>query len=108
MNIRLDKDIRVRLDQDDVSIWKSKKYLEQKFKVGLHNFSLELKFDSTILRSYVANEKNGIIIVLNEKDFTQLCDISLSKTGIVIDDVAIQVDKWNANTRSKYEDHLKD
>ncbi len=107
MNIKLDKDVRVRLDQEDLRHWKSKKHLEQKYKLGLQNFTLEMKWDSSASQSHLLNEKEGCVVVLGDEDSLKLCDDSFPKSGIIIGDINIQIDQWSAETRTKHEHRLK-
>lgn len=107
MNIKLDKDVRVRLDQKDLINWKSKKHLEQKYKLGLQNFTLEMKWDSMASQSHLLNEKEGSVVVLSDEDALKLCNKSFPKSGIIIGDINIQVDQWSAETRIKHEHSLK-
>lgn len=107
MNIKLDKDVRIRLDQEDVKNWKSRKYLEQEYKFGLKSFKLEVKLDPKALRSHIVAGRDGLAIVLGYEDSIQLCKGSIPKSGISIDEVNIQVDQWDIEMRSKHEDRMK-
>lgn len=108
MNIKLDKDIRIRLNQDDIKVWNAEKYLEQKFKLGLRKFTLKIELDSSASRSYLVNEQEGLVVVLSDEDAALLGDgvrdEFLLKSGIVVDDITLQIDKWSTDTRKKYED----
>lgn len=106
MNIKLDKDVRIRLDQEDIQLWKSNMCLEQEFKLGLQNFLITLRLDSEVFQPHVVNKMDSLTVVLGDKESAQLCD-ETQTLGIVVDDVTIQIDKWNAKTRNKYENHIK-
>ncbi len=103
MNIRLDKDVRIRLDQEDVNAWEADRYLMQKYKFGMVNLTLELKEDLSSPRSHVLTEKCGLTIIFNSEDSHLLCSNSFPKSGISLSDINIQIDKWDAEKRKRFE-----
>ncbi|NJM09496.1 MAG: hypothetical protein HC883_00925 [Bdellovibrionaceae bacterium] len=50
------------------------------------------------------NEQAGLVVVFAYEDSVKVCDGSLLKDGVVVDDITIQVDKWDTGTREKYDD----
>lgn len=103
MNIKLDKDVRIRLDQEDVKAWKSDRYLRQQYRFGMLNLTLELKEDPGSPRSHFLPEKQGLTIVFNSEDSHLLCNNTLPKEGISFSDINIQIDKWDAEKRNRFE-----
>ncbi len=90
MNIRLDNDIRVRLDHEDVLNWRAKRNLSRTYEFGGLTLNFEMKSDPG-LHALVPVE-GGLVIVLGAKEADQLCQNDLPKAGIVIGKVHIQID----------------
>jgi hypothetical protein len=108
MNIRLDKDVRIRLDQEDVNAWEADRYLKQQYKFGMISVTLELKEDLSSPRSHVLTEKCGLTIIFNSEDSHLLCNNMLPKSGISLSGINIQIDKWDVEKRKRFEGGAKE
>lgn len=108
MNIRLNQDVRIRLDQEDVSRWKSNGHLEQKFKIGNLSFLIQINVDSASQKTYANYENEKVSIFLSEEDSGKISFDKLSEAGIFLDNLNIQVDRWSAEKRNKHESLVKD
>ncbi|MBK9294769.1 MAG: hypothetical protein IPM57_10075 [Oligoflexia bacterium] len=107
MNIKLDKDVRIRLNQEDLINWKACKHLVQDFKFGTLNFNLKINLDPDIKKSCVNCENGNMAISLNSEDTSKLCLNQLHSAGITIEDINIQVDHWSIQKRDKYNESVK-
>lgn len=107
MNIRVDRDVRIRIDEDDVVRLKDTKRLVQNFKIGIMRFSLQIDIDSGVPMSRVDYDSNGVCIFLGTKDKSNLISDRGAIDGVTIDDINIQVDRWSNEKRSRHEDLKK-
>lgn len=107
MNIKLDKDVRIRLDMNDVSSWKAQKFLRQQYRLGKQNIELEFRSDPKSTCSRIVAEEESLIVVLDREDSLMLSSMAFPKSGITIEDINIQVDCWGSEKRKKHETNLR-
>lgn len=103
MNIRLDKEVRIRLNEEDITNWKNSRRLIQSFRFGSFVFQVSIWFDTAASASYVHSEGQKLVVGLTLKD----SDILFSNPGnkdITIDGINLQVDRWNKDKRSRHEE----
>lgn len=103
MNIKLDNDVRIRLDENDTNAWKKNKHLFQTFSVG--NLSIEIEFLSEVSATnsfFEAGEKK-ILIVLNQEDSKKLESTDFPKNGINLNEINIQIDQWSPEKRKRHD-----
>ena len=107
MNIRLDQEVRIRLAEEDMAHWHLAKSLTQEFRLGLLKFNVEINIDASATKSHIDSESDKVKICLNTEDSELLGSDRLPQSGLIVDDVCIQVDKWSAETRIKYQNKQK-
>ncbi len=103
MNIKLDRDVRIRLNEEDIVNWKNDQYLAQSFIFGSFIFQVSICFDTTASMSYVYSEGQKLVIGLTSNDCNNLFSSSSSK-DITIEGVNLQVDRWSNDKRSRHEE----
>lgn len=108
MNIRLDKDVRIRLSEDDVTNWNLHQHLVQTFSLGSIILQVALKTDSAALKSHANTENETLVITLTSDDHTALLSDKGSDKGVSIGDINIQVDRWSKEKRLRHDEKVKD
>lgn len=104
MNIRLDKDVRIRLSHEDVNAWKSNRYLKQNFLFGMMGITVEFKEDASSLESHIQQDKmSELVINLGTEDSYLLCNNMFPSLGISLSSINIEIDKWNTAKRERVE-----
>ncbi len=108
MNIKLDKDVRIRLSEDDVTNWKSSQQLEQSFQIGTITLQVVLHYNALAAKSRIYSEGPKLAIELSSDDFANLITNPRSDNGISIEEINIQIDRWNQDKRERHEKRIKD
>lgn len=108
MNIKLDKDVRIRLSEEDVTNWKSSQYLEQSFKIGSIKLQVNIRCEPEASKSHIYSQDQKLVIELSSDDSANLISSAQSTKGISIEDVNIQADRWNQDKRERYARRMKD
>lgn len=102
MNIRLDKNVRIRIDHEDLARLRQYQHIEQDFQISGLRFKISIRIKSDISRSDISQQKNEIYILLGQRDIDGLLDDVGGREGIVIDGVCLQVDKWDKQKRERH------
>jgi hypothetical protein len=103
MNIRLDREVRIRLNEEDVTNWKNTRRLIQSFSFGSFVFQVSICFDTAASASYVHSEGQKLVVGLTLKDSDVLFSSSSNK-DIIVEGISLQVDRWNKDKRSRHEE----
>jgi hypothetical protein len=103
MNIRLDKEVRIRLNEEDITSWKNTRRLIQSFSFGSFVFQVSICFDTAASASYVHSEGQKLVVGLTLKDSDILFSSSSNK-DIIVDGISLQVDRWNKDKRVRHEE----
>lgn len=107
MNIRLDKDVRIRIDHEDLGNLKRNQYIAQEFRIGVLHFKLSIQIKSDNPGSDILYQTNEICISLGQRDAEGVLDEAGEHEDITIDGVCLQVDKWGKQKREKYNNVMK-
>lgn len=102
MNIKLDSDVRIRLDEEDAVNWKSCQHLEQTFNFGSLVLQVRICFDTTASMSYVHSEGQKLVVCLTANACESLFSRSNHK-GITVGEIALQFDRWNKDKRTLHQ-----
>ena len=103
MNIKLDRDVRIRLNEEDITNWKNSRRLTQSFSFGSFVFQVSICFETASSVSYVHSEDQKLVVGLTLKDSDILFSSSSNK-DIIVDGISLQVDRWNKDKRLRHEE----
>ncbi|HMN67750.1 MAG TPA: hypothetical protein PKC28_04350 [Bdellovibrionales bacterium] len=107
MNIKLDKDVRIRLTDEDVRNWKASGYLAQSFTIGAMDLQVTICRDSAASKSRVHSEGQKLVISLASGDCISLVSPARSTEGLSIGNINIQIDQWSKDKRNRHEERMK-
>lgn len=100
MNIKIDKQHRIRLDKTDLESFLEKKCLKESFKLTPHLlFEVEILLEEKKATSHIKYEDNKISFVLSKPDLEQITNGQNKKNGFTLDNYNIQLDLWDSKKR---------
>jgi hypothetical protein len=103
MNIKLDRKIRIRLNEIDVTALEERGRIEQSFQWAKLNLKITLILLEKAQSERCSTESTHLVIQLDASDAATLFSPVPSGKGIMVGDVEIQVDRWNSEKREKWE-----
>ena len=111
MNIKLDSKNKIRLSQEDLLFLNLNQRYEKEFKMtNIVHFLIRLTIDVGLNQSLVNTTCQELAGVKMQSIWLRVCEDDLNKIArgecIHIEDLAIEVDRWSIEKRSKKESEM--